>query len=56
MGVKIKSMKYNEFRDNETLELMKEKDGNFIMTTLDDVVNWGRSNSIWPLTFATSCC
>jgi NADH-quinone oxidoreductase subunit B len=56
MGVKIKSMKYNEFRDNETLELMKEKDGNIIMTTLDDVVNWGRSNSIWPLTFATSCC
>ena len=56
MGVKIKSMKYNEFRDNETLELMKEKSGNFIMTTLDEVVNWGRSNSIWPLTFATSCC
>lgn len=29
---------------------------NFIITTIDAVLNWGRANSIWPLTFATSCC
>lgn len=29
---------------------------NFIITTIDAVLNWGRSNSVWPLTFATSCC
>jgi len=29
---------------------------NFFLTTIDDLVNWGRSNSVWPLTFATSCC
>ena len=29
---------------------------NFVLTTIDAVLNWGRSNSIWPLTFATSCC
>lgn len=27
-----------------------------ILTAVDFVYNWGRSNSIWPLTFATSCC
>lgn len=25
-------------------------------TTVDFFYNWARSNSIWPLTFATSCC
>lgn len=56
MGIKIKSMKEEDFRDNETLEAMTKSSGNFFLTTIDDLLNWGRSNSIWPLTFATSCC
>jgi len=56
MGIKIKDMKYEDFQDNETLELFKQTGGNILMTTIDDLVNWGRSNSLWPLTFATSCC
>lgn len=56
MGVKIKSMKYEDFEDNETLELFKKSGGNILFTTIDSIVNWGRSNSVWPLTFATSCC
>ena len=34
----------------------EEYNGNFLMTRLDDVVSWARSNSLWPLTFGTSCC
>lgn len=27
-----------------------------IISSIDFVYNWARSNSLWPLTFATSCC
>jgi NADH-quinone oxidoreductase subunit B len=30
--------------------------GGIVTAAFDDVVNWARSNSLWPLTFATSCC
>ncbi|OFX26293.1 MAG: NADH dehydrogenase [Bacteroidetes bacterium GWA2_31_9] len=56
MGIKIKSMKYDEFKDNEDLELLNQHGSNVMLTTIDGIFNWGRSNSIWPLTFATSCC
>lgn len=49
-------MKYEEFEDNESLELLKKSGGNVFLTSIDSVLNWGVSNSIWPLTFATSCC
>ncbi|MBK8189329.1 MAG: NADH-quinone oxidoreductase subunit B [Vampirovibrionales bacterium] len=27
-----------------------------LTTTVDAVYNWARSNAVWPLVFATSCC
>ena len=30
--------------------------GGIMVSSFNDIVNWARSNSLWPLTFATSCC
>lgn len=59
-NINIKNFKHEDFKDSEALEAYVaelHKNGvNVFVGKLSDIINWGRSNSVWPLTFATSCC
>ena len=56
----IKGIPTADFKDNEYLEeYIKELEANGVngvLSKIDELINWGRSNSVWPLIFATSCC
>lgn len=56
----IRSMKYEEFKNNDYLEnMVKELNAqgtNVVLTTVDQLIDWGRSNSVWSFLLGTSCC
>ena len=31
-------------------------DENVVFTTVDNVINWARKSSLWPMTFGLACC
>jgi NADH-quinone oxidoreductase subunit B len=34
----------------------KFSDENVVFTTVDNVINWARKSSLWPMTFGLACC
>jgi NADH-quinone oxidoreductase subunit B len=41
-------------RNNPSIEGVVSE--NFLLTRLEDMIGWGRKNSIWPFSFGLSCC
>ena len=57
---KIKGIKYEDFKDNEYIDsLVAELNAagaNIVVGKLDQLMQWGHANSLWPFCFGTSCC
>ena len=48
-------MKNKKITSTQTPHL-KTGDGGIIVSKLDDLLNWSRSNSLWPVGFGLACC
>jgi len=40
----------------ETSGVSEELEKNIFLTTVDNVYNWGRARSMWPMMFGLACC
>lgn len=51
-----KSQKSQLVNPIERPEVTSELSENVILTTVDDLYNWARLSSLWPLLYGTACC
>ncbi|MDY7021211.1 MAG: photosynthetic/respiratory NAD(P)H-quinone oxidoreductase subunit K, partial [Cyanobacteriota bacterium] len=40
----------------ERPSVTQELSENVVLTTVDDLYNWARLSSLWPLLYGTACC
>jgi NADH-quinone oxidoreductase subunit B len=46
-----------DFKVDEQFEMAVDSEAkNFILTTVDEVFNWAKLSSVWPVTFGLACC
>ena len=49
-------MDVKKLRESFPGEIHENPGGGILTGKLEDVMNWSRANSLWPLVFGTSCC
>lgn len=45
----------SQVRHSQT-EVVPQNAAEYALTTIDKIANWGRSGSMWPMTFGLACC
>lgn len=48
--------KKQELLENFPGQVTEMGNTNIVVSSIDAIINWSRANSLWPLTFGTSCC
>jgi NADH-quinone oxidoreductase subunit B len=51
----VQQARHSGFPMDQKLKIELSKQG-IVTTTLEELYNWGRKNSVWPMTFGLACC